>query len=153
LEVKIVQGDLFDSPDRAIGHGVNVFGMMGSGIALPMRKRFSLMHAIYVDDCLSGRLTPGRATVTRDTDTLTFRDRLIVNIASQDQPGPSARYDWLAYGLDEALRKLTHLGETRLSLPKIGCGIGGLDWLAVEQIIRLVERAHPGFTITVYSLD
>lgn len=153
--MKIVKGDLFDSPDFAIGHGVNTKGLMGSGIALPMRQRFPFMHWVYKGDCETGELMPGGYQIVHDIDRRTGLDRLIVNLASQEFPGPDARYEWLSSSLQCAVGHLVNLGHNRLSLPKIGCGIGGLDWAPTKEIISLVEKLAPikEFEITIYTME
>lgn len=146
----VVKGDLFDSPDLAIGHGVNVKGVMGSGIALPMRQRFPNMHNEYVELCRAENHRPGQARLHYDIDTMNNRPRVIANIASQENPGSDARYEWLVAGVTDAILSLKFMGVNDISLPKIGCGIGGLDWEAVRQILKLIADQHQ-FRIIVYS--
>lgn len=74
------EGDIFTSTAQALGHGVNVCGLMGAGIALQFRKRFPDMYLEYQKHCLSGALNPGDYFVWTLPD-----GRQIYNLASQDR--------------------------------------------------------------------
>lgn len=123
MPLKLLDGSLFDAPTPSIGQGVNIRGVMGSGIAVEFRRRFPDMYEEYRELCLSGGLFPGEVHRFENSD-----GTVIYNIASQDDPGRNARLEWLEDGVDTALTLLRENGEDTLALPRIGCGIGGLDW-------------------------
>lgn len=129
-------GNLFGSDATALGHGVNVDGLMGAGIAKQFAALFPTMHMNYRALCNAKLLMPGEVYV-HTTPNLT-----IYNIASQDRPGRNARLDWLAEGIDAALSDTSLLGHSALALPRIGCGIGGLSWDDVEPLLAEIEARH-----------
>lgn len=139
-------GNLFDSTAKHLGHGVNCRGKMGAGIAKQFRLRFSSMYWDYAAACEKGLLVPG--------DTWSYYskydDLWIHNIASQREPGPDAKYSWLYLGLLKAVRKVECLGDDRLAIPEIGCGIGGLIWSDVKDVILEVEQNNPKVQIEVW---
>ncbi|ESQ88967.1 hypothetical protein ABAC460_14395 [Asticcacaulis sp. AC460] len=42
-------GDLLEAPERVICHGCNAQGVMGSGIAVPIRNRYPMVFKAYRD--------------------------------------------------------------------------------------------------------
>lgn len=139
-------GDMFTTDARYLAHGVNCKGLMGSGIAVQFRKRFPEMHAGYVERCLDGRLAPGSFWVS--TGILNGRTVLPLNLASQDEPGANARYDYLFSALAGFAAAASHPERLRMyggivAIPEIGCGIGGLEWAKVKEILLCIERMWP----------
>lgn len=139
-------GDLFTSTQPALAHGVNVKGVMGAGIAVPFRKLFPEIFAPYFHACDTGILVPGSVLPIKS------RGRLILNVASQDKPGPFARLEWLEDGLTSAIEALREEGLTGFAMPRIGAGIGGLEWDDVVEVLERLAADNPDITIEVWSL-
>lgn len=137
-------GDLFTTDAPAIGHGVNVHGKMGAGIAVQFRKRFPIMYYIYTELCADGTMVPG--SVLTDPN----GPPVVYNIASQDLPGAHARLEWLEEGLRTALSDAHSRGLDRVALPLIGCGIGGLDEADVVPLMQQVESEYPSVQIELW---
>lgn len=129
----IKQGDLFTTRARGIGHGVNVDGKMGAGIAVPFRQRFPDMYAEYVKKCESKELRPGGVFPWQANE---VPPQFIYNIASQDRPGPNARMEWLSSGIADTLTHAQAHGIDTVALPLIGGGIGGLSRNEIVQVLR-----------------
>ena len=147
------KGDLFDTDANYIAHGVNCKGLMGSGIAVQFRKRFPEMHAGYVERCRDGRLTPGSFWVS--TGMLNGRTVFPLNLASQDEPGANARYGYLFSSLAAFAAAATnparlHMYGGIVAIPEIGCGIGGLEWAKVKEILLCIERMWPEIEFEVW---
>lgn len=130
-------GDLFTTHARGIGHGVNIDGVMGHGIAVAFKDRFPQMHGEYVVRCYAGQLLPGTVFIYE-----AMPGYFIYNIASQDRPGKNARYEWLAAGVRSALKHADDNGLPSIALPRIGSGIGGLDQAQVEEILTSVVAEY-----------
>ncbi|MGL4999429.1 MAG: macro domain-containing protein [Cetobacterium sp.] len=127
------EGDIFTTTAPAIGHGVNVDGFMASGIAVTVRERYPEMYELYRDHCKKGGMEPGGMLLYGPAP---LDGKYIMNIASQDRPGKNAKYEWLHQGLSTAMGACDHYGLDVLALPRIGAGIGGLEWDSVLQIIH-----------------
>lgn len=143
-----VTGDLFNTTAPALAHGVNVRGVMGAGIAKPFKERFPLMYEEYALMCKHGTLLPGQTFVY-----YAGNGRWVYNVASQREPGPDARIRWLTTGMVDALIHARKHDVREIALPKIGCGIGGLDY--DSQVLPALERLSaifPMVDITVYKL-
>ena len=138
-------GDVFSTHSRGIGHGVNVVGLMGHGIALQFRNRFPEMHNQYKVLCNNGSLRPGETMIWE----MPFENpqpdhRLFVyNIASQDAPGANAKMEWLITGVANALSHAAEHGLESIALPRIGSGIGGLKQDEVEAALTKLAEESP----------
>lgn len=144
--VEIV-GDLLEARLPAIGHGVNCVGKMWSGIAADIVARWPHIEPDYIAACHDGRLTPGRFTIADLGD-----GRLLYNLASQQNRGADARPDAIRAAADAALTDLAARGITDLGLPRIGCGIGGLDWDTVHPILTELADTHPTVNVHIFTL-
>lgn len=147
-----VTGDLFDKAHgfEAIGHGVNCFGMMGAGIAVPFRNKYPTMYERYKKMCDQGFLVPGMVMHHGDP----FRKHgpsMIYNIASQYQPGADARVEYLKAGLQWVRFHSEFTGIRSLGLPRIGAGIGGLTYPDVWDTVCEVFDGSP-VNVTVVTL-
>ncbi len=137
-------GDIFNTTARFIGHGVNCKGIMGAGIAKTVREKFPQTYLEYKAVCDVG-FSPGSYFAYVEND------KVIVNLASQNMPGPDARYEWVFLSLLRFARDLTQRsGGGVVAIPEIGCGIGGLHWLVVKSIIECVEQIVPDVTFEVW---
>lgn len=149
-------GDLFRATTQAIGHGVNCRGLMGAGIAKDFRRRWPEMYSEYRKLCDEGILRPGqiypyRVSSLADIDYKLMPPWYVINIASQEHPGPDASYVWLEQGVEAALKFCTERHLESLALPQIGCGIGGLSWETAREVLERVQLKYD-VTLEVWSL-
>jgi O-acetyl-ADP-ribose deacetylase (regulator of RNase III) len=141
------EGDLFGQPDvEAIGHGVNTKGVMGAGIAVLFRRKYPDMYKQYVLWCDTGTLEPGGVMPWEG------EDKFIFNIASQNEPGADATVEWLNDGVRTAVAQARKIGLTKLAVPRIAAGIGGLTWEQVQEVFNAVGSSYIDFTLVVVSL-
>lgn len=139
-------GNLFDTTQTCIGHGVNVYGVMGAGIAKQFKKKFPANYRAYQHQCVTKNLKPGGLYSHWEDG------HFILNMASQDKPGANARNDWLWSAALKA-GKFAREGEYKvIAIPMIGCGIGGLTWPGVEDILLNVENLT-GVEFEVWRFD
>lgn len=142
-------GDLFASAATYLGHGVNCKGVMGAGIAKTFKEKYPKNYAEYRRACERGELTPGAILAYPENG------KVIVNMASQNNPGADATYLALFHALyrfsHNASRpeRIAKFGNT-IAIPEIGCGIGGLAWLVVKDTILLVENIYPDIEYEVW---
>ena len=97
---------------------------MGGGIAVTMAKKFDLRKAFELYD----RLIVGKAYLVGKSFSL------VTKYNACDKP----TYDDLYRSIVDLREKCKQLGVKKLVMPKIGCGIDGLDWDKVRDIIKEV---------------
>lgn len=141
-----IKGDLFLSSSLALGHGVNCVGVMGAGIAPKFRSLSEEMYQKYRSHCKDGSLVPGMTYAYLLDD-----GRWVYNMATQDKPGRYARLEWVYKSARKALVHADRNGVESISIPKIGCGIGGLDWADVQKVLQNAEKDRSSLFV-VHSL-
>jgi O-acetyl-ADP-ribose deacetylase (regulator of RNase III) len=139
-------GDLFAQPDlTALAHGCNCAGAMGKGIAVPFKQRWPKMYAEYKARCADGRFTVGDVFVWRDGATTVF------NLGTETHWRTGARIEHIEAAVGAMAREAAALGVTRVGMPRIGAGLGGLDWRDVRAALERAT-AGTGLTLVVVSL-
>lgn len=139
-------GDIFTTDQPAIGHGVNLWGVMGSGIAVLVRRNFPEIFTPYKKACTKKTLTPGGMLPIFTKDTWIF------NLASQVQPGANASLALLEDSVHESFRFAEEENISGFALPRIGAGVGGLEWPDALAVLEKVAAEHPNVELEVWSL-
>jgi len=140
-------GDIFTTELEAIGHGVNIEGVMGSGIAVTVRTLHPNVYEEYREYCEKGLLTGGDLLVVQSkTD-----GKYIFNMASQEKKGRNATYDFLRQSTRRALTYCVEYDMPALALPQIGCGIGGLEWSRVTEILEEESERFPEVDLELWT--
>lgn len=146
-------GNIFDTEMPVIGHGVNLDGVMGSGIAAKVAVLYPTVEESYRQVCEFGGLNAGSALILKVADEEFEGDRWIANISSQVEQGRNAKLPLLEAGLYETIEQMREMGLKGLALPKIGAGIGGLEWADVLDAIESEAEVNPDFTVEVWTFE
>lgn len=140
-----VVGDLLESEEMALGHGCNTKGLMGAGIAGAIAVKWRrTVFVPYYEACLRGDFVPGTSQLC-----ITNSGRTVFNLATQDEPGPHADQWWVLLALGNMFEQCIKHGIDRVAIPRLGCGIGGLQWLQVETAIHTAHRLRPAAPMVV----
>lgn len=146
MSIRSVAGDLFanEHQAQALAHGCNCQGVMGAGIAVGFRQRYPAMYAEYRRRCQATprQFNPGDAYLWKDA-ALPW----VFNLATQEGYGRSrarATYDAIERALSAMRAQANTEGITSIALPRIGAGLGGLDWPSVRAIIERIFANWPG---------
>ena len=142
-------GNLFEATGLdAIAHGVNCQGVMGAGIALQVAKLWPDVVPPYRQMCLEHRFFPGDVFDYVAND---GQDTVIYNLATQNRIGPDAKLRYVAWTLAAMLEMAEGDGIKTIGMPRIGCGIGGLEWVEVRMIVELLA-SESAIEVVVFSL-
>ncbi|MEO7818974.1 MAG: macro domain-containing protein, partial [Actinomycetota bacterium] len=128
--VTVLVGDLFESDAQTLVNTVNTVGVMGKGIALQFRKRFSDMHADYVTRCELGEVKLGEPYLYR-----TLIPPWILNFPTKEHWRSISNLSSIVAGLEYLERMHAEWGITSLAVPPLGCGEGGLEWKVVGKTL------------------
>lgn len=154
MNLEYRSGNLFDQWLPAWGHGVNCVGAMGRGIAVAFKSFFPEMFEEYRTRCLTGALKPGDVfawePTERERSLVTLPDvRIVYNLATQ----PDWRHSATLANIGESVARMALIaakdGIDRVGIPRIGAGLGGLSWDAVEVTLKAVHG--PGVTLVVVT--
>lgn len=127
------KGDLFNTDGiRAYAHGCNCVGAMNAGVAVAFKKRWPLMFEEYAARCADRRFHLGDVFMWSDGDVVVY------NLATQEHWKKKAKLPALARALRKMVELATNAGVERIGLPRIGAGLGGLDWNRVKSMLTEV---------------
>ena len=132
---------------KLIAHGCNAQGVMGSGVALAVKKQFPEAFEIYDEAFHNGQLHMGSNIIAKG-------NFAIANMITQDEFGTHKRqvsYDAIADGFVDLFQYATENNITEIGIPLIGAGLGGGDWRIIEAIILAVMDRFD-INVTVYVL-
>ena len=142
-------GDIFTTELHAIGHGVNCRGVMGSGIAVAVKNKYPDVYKAYKDHCEHVGMSGGDLLVVQSQ----VDEKYIFNLASQEDTGANASYDWLRESVHKALQFCEDQGLPSLALPRIGSRIGGLEWENVLAILEEESNKFPQIELELWSYE
>lgn len=121
--------DVLQSTADALVNPVNCKGVMGKGLALQFRRRFPLMYHDYVDVCYRGWLCPGVLHVYSEDG------KLIINFPTKDDWRQPSELAYIEKGLTALHNLILQRDIKSIAIPKLGCGLGGLEWGIVHSMI------------------
>ncbi|XP_002734397.1 ADP-ribose glycohydrolase OARD1-like [Saccoglossus kowalevskii] len=135
-----VKGDLFKCPQTdALAHCISEDCKMGKGIAKEFKKRFG-----GVDELISqGIKTGGCGVLERD-------GRYVYYMVTKEIYSKRPTYKSLESSLEVMKKHCRAHNVSGLSMPRIGCGLDGLEWKRVSQMLRDLFK-DTDITISVYS--
>jgi O-acetyl-ADP-ribose deacetylase (regulator of RNase III) len=126
-----VEGDLFATRDlRAWGHGCNCAGAMGAGIAVEFKRRFPRMFEEYKQRCADGRFGLGDVFVWSEGESTVY------NLGTQEHWRKKAQLAAVSKAVGRMVSLAEKSGVRRIALPRIGAGLGGLDWPKVRAVLE-----------------
>ena len=143
--ITYVQGDIFSSSAQVITNTVNCVGAMGAGIALEFKKRFPEMYADYKSKCDQNQVRPG-------TPYLWESDQVqILNFPTKRHWQENSYLEDIETGLKYLSENYQSMGIQTLALPPLGCGLGGLQWNDVKNLIERYLGEISDLEVFVYE--
>lgn len=144
-------GNLLAEDAEAIINTVNCVGIMGRGIALQFKKKYSDNFKAYEAACKRKEVQPGRMFIY-ETGTCT-NPRFIINFPTKRHWRGQSRIEDIASGLKDLVRVIRENKICSIALPPLGCGLGGLNWNQVRPLIEKELSAIHEVQIVVFEPD
>ncbi|XP_068996745.1 ADP-ribose glycohydrolase OARD1-like [Embiotoca jacksoni] len=136
-----VTGNLFSCPeDEALAHCISEDCRMGAGIAVTFKQKFKGVPELKEQKKLTGQCA-----------VLTRKRRFVYYLITKKKASQKPTYDSLRCSLEDMKSHCIKKGVTRISMPRIGCGLDKLQWARVSAILEQVFKTS-NISITVYSL-
>lgn len=121
------KGDLFELKDtHLLVHCISKDCAMGSGIALQFRKYYPTMP-MDIKEYIFKTNTNKRAII--------YGNR-VVNLITKERYYHLPEYSNLYQSLKELKIIITKMNISKIAMPRIGCGLDGLDWNRVKNMIK-----------------
>lgn len=144
------EGNIFLVKEGIICHQVNCMGVMGSGLALAIRKEWPVVYESYVNAHRNGDLIPGHVHFVQvgPEQRPGQWPLVIANLCGQQYYGGNGNYT-IYSALEQCLmtvRAFSAQQELPVWIPyKMSCGLAGGDWEGV--VLPMIERCIPWATI------
>jgi len=145
-----LSGDILLSNAKAIVHGIAPNDDFHQGLALQLRERMPALYKDFRHFCQTQHPKSGSLWTWMSSE-----GRFIVNLFTQEgaydhgsKPG-HASLNHINHSL-HALRNFAQKEQVAsLALPRLGCGVGGLDWAEVKPLIEK-QLGDLGIPVYVY---
>ena len=147
-----IKGNLFDTEAPTIMHGCNIQGVMGSGVAAQIRRKYPKAYEEYVRDIQSWK-DSGFSPLGRSSQRW-CSGKLIVNLYTQEFYGKDGRVYASCDNIQNSIQHFfssNDLSGQQIAMPQIGCGLGGLHWSQVKPILIDLSDLYD-VDFLVYSL-
>ena len=140
--LNVIHGNIFDAKTGIICHGVNCQRVMGSGIAAAIRQRWPVVYEKYLEmPDLKGKLL-GEVQLVAVED-----DLYVANCFTQENFGSDGKKYANLDAIKRSIEYVLTVAERNTAIvhvPKIGAGLGGLDWeTEVFPAIAQLSDQHP----------
>lgn len=144
--VRLIHDCLFSTNLPMIVHSVNCRGGFGSGVAKEVASRYPTVRNAYLFKFEKDGWNLGEIQVVPVSP-----DRCIANIAGQHAYGYDgkvyASYEAIREGTEKAAEECNQKGLRGFACPKLGCGLGGLEW---EQVLPILEKVANDYDIEIH---
>ncbi len=145
---EIKHGNILLQDTEALVNTVNCDGYMGKGIALQFKKAFPNNYKYYHNACSRKEVHPGKVLVFETG--LSINPRFIINFPTKMHWKGKAKIEYIKTGMVSLRSQIIDHDIRSISIPPLGCGLGGLKWSDVYPIIKDGLSDLAGVSIFLY---
>ncbi len=136
--IRFTNGNLLDADAEALVNTVNTVGVMGKGLALMFKRRFTQNMSAYATACAEGEIKTGTMFVTRPNELL--GPTWIINFPTKQHWRTPSQMQWIIDGLQDLRRFIVANHVRSIAIPPLGAGNGGLHWPDVRtEIVKALS--------------
>lgn len=147
--MKFVIGNIFESNTEAITNTVNTYGVMGKGLALAFRKTYPENYVAYRKAFDADELRVGKMFVF---ETNQMFPKIIINFPTKKHWRNKSEMIYVEEGLDYLIDVIQKYEIKSISIPPLGCGLGGLQWSEVKAlIVSKLSHLSDSVDIVIYE--
>lgn len=144
-KIIVVKKDIFSLNSEVITCPVNCKGVMGKGLALQFKKRYPQVESAYKAFCKDKVITPtSGGLVYLNSENF---PKIIWLLPSKNHWKDKSNLNNILKVVKEFCSDIQFTETVKeqayneVSIPKIGCGLGGLNWEDVKQ--SLIDTIQP----------
>jgi O-acetyl-ADP-ribose deacetylase (regulator of RNase III) len=147
--IRYTTGNLLQANVEALVNTVNTVGVMGKGIALQFKEKFSENYKLYKKAADAKQLNTGKMFIvpTGRMDGIKW----IINFPTKKHWRYPSKIEFITDGLDDMLNVIAEKNIKSIALPPLGCGNGGLEWEIVKPIIEQKLSRLPDVEFIVFE--
>ena len=133
-----ITGDIFATEGlHAYAHACNCAGTMDAGVSVAFKKLWPRMFEEYHARCADHRFGLG------DVFVWTEGEETVYSLGIQEHWKKKAKLPALSKSLSRMVELALAAGVERIGIPRLGGGLGGLDWMRVKRILTEIGDASP----------
>ncbi len=140
-------GNLLTADVDALVNTVNSEGVMGKGLALQFKKAFPENFSEYERACKAGEVKPGKMHIVRRLAS----PRFLINFPTKRHWRQPSKLEYVRDGLRDLVAQIKQLNIKSIAVPPLGCGNGGLDWLAVRPLVIEAFASVPDVRVVLFE--
>ena len=130
--------DITKIKEGIIAHGVNCQRVMGSGVAKALYTKWSQVKSVYMK---------AEQNISSIHPVVVNENLVVYNCFTQEFYGRDKSIQYASYGaVYNCMMKLAiecdSCDNREINIPKIGCGLGGLNWLEVKKDLLQIEKDY-----------
>ena len=150
--VRIIEGNLFETKADIICHQCNCQGVMGSGVAAEVKRRYPEVFKAYRKDYEEGKLVLGYVNFAQAST-----GQILANLCGQEKYGYDGKqythYDKLQECFNNVVTyaKANFVKKPVIAFPYLmSCHRGGGDWNVVS---KMIEDTFAEFEVEIRRLQ
>jgi O-acetyl-ADP-ribose deacetylase (regulator of RNase III) len=145
--IKIIKGNILNANEDIICQQVNCKGVMGSGLALQILKKYPEVYGQYKNFCDKYRWGLLGSVCFVNT-----KDKIIACLFGQNDYGRSKRVYTDYCALEKSLTNTKIYAQKEnlsIALPhEIGCGLANGDW---NVVLDIITRVFDDMDVSIYK--
>lgn len=146
--IKIINGNIFNTKAQTIVNTVNCVGVMGKGIALVFKLRYPNMFDIYQDYCKQKLIDIGKLWIYKGDE----GDPWVLNFPTKTHWKLPSEYEYVEKGLQKFVETYKDKGIKSIAFPLLGANNGGLDGHKVQEIM-ISYLSQCDIPVEIYHYD
>jgi O-acetyl-ADP-ribose deacetylase (regulator of RNase III) len=136
MELTIKQMDLFKCKRKVLVHCISQDCAMGAGIAKTFNRKFPEMKSKLKKYLKENHISYPTAL----TYIMATNDTMVINMITKSRYFHKPTYSDFKTSLEKVKNICLESGYDEIAMPKIGCGLDGLSWSKVQDIIKEVFK-------------
>lgn len=132
--------NILESTAQVLVNPVNTVGVCGKGLALQFKIGYPANYVFYKSWCENNKIVVGKIHYTEYPNFFSHStlSRFIVNFPTKKHWKNPSQIEWIMDGLWDLKKFLINKDIQSISMPALGCGLGGLDWEKVGVCIMAI---------------
>lgn len=145
-----VNNNIFELIVDAVVNPVNCVGVMGKGLALQFKNKFPKYYNDYKTKCNLNQIKLGGVDFFPDVNY--YISKGIFSFPTKFHWRNNSNIEDIKSGLIDLKNKMELNKINRIAIPKIGCGLGGLNWDDVKPLIIETFKDSGTYQV-IYIID
>lgn len=149
LNIKFINGNIFNTKAQVIVNTVNCVGVMGKGVALVFKLRYPKMFDIYKDYCDKKLIGIGKLWLYKSESNKPW----VLNFPTKVHWKYPSKIEYIEKGLIKFVETYKEKDIRSIAFPLLGTHNGGLDKKEVKNLMIKYLSKCTDISIEIYEYD